>query len=133
MQNAFYVESSKTTATSSVSAITGQVWYRLQELKEQLTQELLDEGPLCQSEPYEGRDDQALVADSREIEWRHRSQLEGRLRDINDAQDRLLDGKYGKCVECESSAAGRAICERVVMLREFSQAFIGEFTVLAPR
>ena len=117
MENAFYIESSNTTATSPVSAMTGQVWYRLQELKEEITQELLDEGPLCQSEPDDTRDDQALVADSREIEWRHRSQLEGRLRDINDAQDRLLDGKYGKCVECgEQISFARLAADPVVSL-----------------
>ena len=34
------------------------------------------------------------------IAWRHRDQLEGRLRDIIDAQDRLVDGLYGKCADC---------------------------------
>jgi len=37
---------------------------------------------------------------TREIRWQHRSQLEARLRDIIEAQDRLLDGDYGTCAEC---------------------------------
>jgi DnaK suppressor protein len=35
-----------------------------------------------------------------EIAWRHRGTLEDRLRKLNDAQDRLMDGGYGSCVEC---------------------------------
>lgn len=114
---AFFVECSNATANSSASAISGEVWNRLQDSKEEVTQELLDEGPLCQSDHDDIRDDQALVADSREIEWRHRSQLEARLRDIADAQDRLLDGDYGKCIECgEPISSARLAAEPVVSL-----------------
>ena len=35
-----------------------------------------------------------------QIEWLHRGNLEERLRHINDAQDRLIDGGYGVCVAC---------------------------------
>ena len=112
---AFFVESPNATANSSASAISGQVWNRLQELKEEVTRELLDEGPLCQSEPDDIRDDRALASDSREIEWHHRSQLEARLRDVNDAQDRLLDGNYGKCIECgEQISSARLAADPVV-------------------
>ena len=100
MQSALFVQSSN--AISNLSASTtfgGQVWNQLQELKEVVTQELLDEGPLCQSEPDDNRDG-AAAGDTRDIDWRHRSQLEASLRDITDAQDRLFDGKYGKCIEC---------------------------------
>ena len=75
----------------------GAIWNSLQELKEETTRELLDDGPLCQSQPDElyfgGVED-------REIGLRHRSQLEHRLVEISDAQDRLLDGSYGSCIEC---------------------------------
>ena len=114
---AFFVEISNATVNPSASAISGDVWNRLQELKEEATQELLDEGPLCQSEREDVREDRLLVADSREIEWRHRSQLEARLREITDAQDRLLDGDYGKCIECsEPISSARLAADPVVSL-----------------
>ena len=34
------------------------------------------------------------------IDWRHRDELEHQLRDIIDAQDRLMGGSYGQCAEC---------------------------------
>lgn len=117
MEYAFFVESSNVTAGSPASAANGQVWNLLEELKQEVRLELLNEGPLCQSEPDEIRDDQALVADTREIEWHHRSQLEARLRDITDAQDRVIDGKYGKCIECgEQISFGRLMADPVVSL-----------------
>jgi RNA polymerase-binding transcription factor DksA len=32
----------------------------------------------------------------------HRETLESRLRVLNDAQDRLMDGGYGRCADCGS-------------------------------
>jgi RNA polymerase-binding transcription factor DksA len=43
---------------------------------------------------------EAAEENGREIEWRHRAQLETRLRQLNDAQDRLMDGVYGRCTDC---------------------------------
>ena len=117
MENACFVESLAATNKPSVSAMGGQVWNRLQELKEEVTQDLLDEGPLCLSEPEEVLEERALLADSREIEWRHRSRLEARLRDITDAQDRILDGNYGKCIECgEQISSARLAADPVASL-----------------
>lgn len=117
MQNAIFIESSIATANSFAGASSGQVWHRLQEEKEEVTQELLNEGPLCQSEPDDVRDDLGLTAESREIEWHYRSQLEARLRDINDAQDRLLDHNYGKCIECgEQISSARLSADPAVSL-----------------
>jgi DnaK suppressor protein len=39
---------------------------------------------------------------SRQSDWRHRDELEHQLREIIDAQDRLMDGSYGRCSECGS-------------------------------
>ena len=127
MHNAYFVENPKGTGKSFVHGIGGQVWNQLQELKEEVTQELLDEGPLCQSEPDGDRDDQGLAVGSREIEWGHRSQLEARLRDITDAQDRLLDGNYGRCIECgEQISSGRLAADpatpRCVSCQKTSEA-----------
>lgn len=114
MQDAFFAKSPNGNANWSGTTITDHVWNWLQQLKQEVTQELLDEGPLCQSEPDDILDERMLAADSREIEWRHRAQLEARLRDITDAQDRLLAGKYGKCSECgEQISAGRLAADPV--------------------
>jgi RNA polymerase-binding transcription factor DksA len=45
--------------------------------------------------PEDGTDESA-----RDVEWHHREILEARLRQLNDAQDRLMDGLYGRCAEC---------------------------------
>ena len=78
----------------------GEIWEWLQTEKEEVSRDLLAEGPLCQSEVAGVQENEAPEESDREIEWRHRAQLEARLRDVNDAQDRLLDGAYGWCKDC---------------------------------
>lgn len=117
MEYAYFVESPFATPNSPASAFNGEVWNLLEELKQEVRHELLDGGPLCQSAPDDSPDDLAVIADSREIEWRHRSQLEARLRDIDDAQDRLLEGKYGKCIECgKRISSARITADPVISL-----------------
>lgn len=77
----------------------GEVWEWLQAEKEEVRRELLAEGPLpqegavaCESEPSD--------ESTRAVEWLHRGQLEARLRALNCAQDRLIDGGYGRCDGC---------------------------------
>jgi RNA polymerase-binding transcription factor len=100
MANTLFVQRSDAFDKPFTSTIGGQVWNRLQQLKEEVAQELLNEGPLCQSEPDGYSDDLPAAGDSPDVDWRHRSQLEASLRDITEAQDRLLDGNYGTCLEC---------------------------------
>jgi RNA polymerase-binding transcription factor DksA len=45
--------------------------------------------------PRDGTDESA-----RDVAWHHREILEARVRQLNDAQDRLMDGGYGRCAEC---------------------------------
>jgi len=78
----------------------GEIWEWLQGEKEAVTKELLWEGPLCQTEVSGVQEAEASEENGREIGWRHRGQLEARLREINDAQDRLMDGAYGRCADC---------------------------------
>ena len=78
----------------------GEIWQWLQGEKEEVAQELLAEGPLCQTEVAGVQEAEASEESWREIEWRHRGQLEARLREINDAQDRLIEGVYGRCMDC---------------------------------
>ncbi len=73
----------------------GEIWELLQGEKEGVCRDLNAEGPLCRREASGLREHESSETNGREIEWRHRGQLEARLRDINDAQDRLIDGDNG--------------------------------------
>jgi RNA polymerase-binding transcription factor DksA len=77
-----------------------EIWEWLQGEKEEVAREILSEGPLCQTAVSGVQDAEAAEENGREIEWRHRAQLETRLRELNDAQDRLMDGAYGRCRDC---------------------------------
>lgn len=78
----------------------GEIWEWLQTEKEEVSRDLLAEGPLCRTEAGVVQESEAAEESDREIEWRHRAQLEARLREVNDAQDRLMDGAYGRCIDC---------------------------------
>jgi RNA polymerase-binding protein DksA len=86
-----------------------EIWEWLQGEKEEVAQELLSEGPLCQTAVSGAQEAEASEESGREIEWRHRGQLEARLREINDAQDRLMDGAYGRCSDCGAEIDSRRL------------------------
>jgi RNA polymerase-binding protein DksA len=86
-----------------------QIWEWLQGEKEEVAQELLSEGPLCQTAVSGVQEAEASEESGRQIEWRHRGQLEARLREINDAQDRLMDGAYGRCADCGAEIANERL------------------------
>lgn len=94
----------------------GLIWNSLQDLKEQISESILAEGPLCQNQVRESSVEDASTRNDREIGWMHRSQLEQRLRAITDAQDRLMIGTYGRCTDCGEQispkrlAADPAVC-----------------------
>lgn len=94
-----------------------EIWNSLQNLKEEVSLDLLREGPLCQSEILGLREGEESTANTGDIEWCHRANLEARLREIIDAQDRLLDGTYGKCVDCgEQISSGRLMADPAAYL-----------------
>ena len=101
----------------------GEIWEWLQGEKEEVAQELLSDGPLCQTAVSGVQDREAAEENSREIEWRHRAQMEARLREINDAQDRLMGGAYGRCMDCGAEIDGQrlmadpAICLCIICQR----------------
>ena len=108
MDTALLPRSAQPRARSAFIGNGGEIWNFLQGLKEEVSRDLLREGPLCQTEILGLREGEESSANAWDIEWLHRTQLEARLRDIIDAQDRLLDGTYGKCVECgEQITLGR--------------------------
>jgi RNA polymerase-binding transcription factor DksA len=86
-----------------------QVWERLQGEKQTLARDLLAEGPLCQSAVGGLQETDASEENWREIEWHHRGQLEARLRELNDAQNRLMEGGYGRCVDCGGAIDSRRL------------------------
>lgn len=84
----------------------GETWERLQAAKEEVSRELLAEGTLAASDLL-----QSATADeyAREISWRRRVQLEERLRDLNEAEDRLMDCTYGRCTNCEAEVDSKRL------------------------
>lgn len=78
----------------------GSIWNCLQDLKEEVSQELLAEGPICQADANGAIEDEVAEATAQELNFAHRRQLEAELCAINYAQDRLLAGTYGDCDEC---------------------------------
>jgi DnaK suppressor protein len=80
----------------------GEIWERLQAEKEEVSRDILAEGPLRHEEVVGLQESEPSEQCAQEIEWQHRGTLEDRLRAINDAQDRLIDGGYGLCVDCGS-------------------------------
>ena len=87
----------------------GEIWELLQGEKEEVSQELLAEGPLLHDAVGGLQESDPSEENSREIEWQHRGKLEARLRDINDAQDRLMDGGYGRCIDCGAEIESRRL------------------------
>lgn len=85
---------------TAANARFGALWQLLQGEKEAACRELLAAGPLLHSDSAAVNERDFSEESTEAVEWRHRDQLESRLRDIVNAQDRLFDGLYGKCAEC---------------------------------
>jgi RNA polymerase-binding transcription factor DksA len=88
------------------SLFPGELWELLQAEKESIEHEIIADGSLRhdatsfnECEPWDDADEHMMR--------RHRGMLEARLRELNDAQDRLIDGGYGVCSDC-----GNKICEQ---------------------
>lgn len=77
-----------------------EIWENLQGEKEEVATEILTEGPLCRTAANGPQEVEASAANGWAIEWRQRGHLEARLREINEAQDRLMDNAYGRCRDC---------------------------------
>jgi len=100
MEDGVLLESVEGLGHSPFVANAGEIWWSLQGEREEVSRELLAAGPLSHSEAVGLRASEASETNVREIESRHRGQLEGRLRDVNDALDRLMDGGYGRRTDC---------------------------------
>lgn len=77
-----------------------EIWQRLQDEKTAVSQSLLDAGALVHDQVINSPDADASDEVTRDLEWRNRAELESRLRSLNEAQDRLFVGLYGRCADC---------------------------------
>ena len=81
------------TATNTKPLADGAViWSRLHSEREEICAALL----------RERGDAGDLEESSRDIEFKHRESLQARLRQIDDALDRVSSGAYGHCSDCNS-------------------------------
>lgn len=94
---------------SPLIAGAGEMWERLQGEKEEVEREILFDGPLVQESVGGLQECEPSESCIRDFEWQHRETLEERLRALNDAQDRLMDGGYGWCIECGEQINARRL------------------------
>ena len=106
---AILLESIEGLGESSFVAGPGEIWESLQTEKEEVGRNLLMEAMLCPTNGGGSPESEPSDEYMREITWRVREQLEGRLRNINDAQDRLIDGAYGRCIDCGDEIDGQRL------------------------
>ena len=93
---------------SPMVGVDGDFWARLQTEKEDVAHAIVAEGQLL-NDVTATNETEASIESTQQIEWRYRETLEDRLRAINDAQDRLLDGKFGVCLECGQRIGSRRL------------------------
>jgi len=106
---AILLESVEGLGDSAFFAGPGEIWEFLQTEKEEVGRNLLMEATLCPTNGGGSPESEPSDEYMREITWRVREQLEGRLRNINDAQDRLIDGAYGRCIEGGDEIDGKRL------------------------
>ena len=91
------------------SAQPGALWELLQAEKERVCGEISAAGSLVHSDVCAANESDPSDEYLELIGWQHRHQLEQRLRDIIDAQDRLTEGSYGLCDECGREIGARRL------------------------
>ncbi|HEY8227763.1 MAG TPA: hypothetical protein VIG25_21010, partial [Pyrinomonadaceae bacterium] len=109
---------------------SGEIWQRLQDERTEVSQSLLDDGLLLHGQAF-GPESDVTDEVSNNLELRYRGRLETRLRQLADAQDRLLEGYYGRCIDCGSQITARrleadpaaALCYRRQTTTERAQKF----------
>jgi RNA polymerase-binding transcription factor DksA len=99
VNNALLAQGFETLSAPPVVSRSGDIWLRLQDEKFEVSDSLLNEGrrSITSSDANE------------ELSWRHRERLELRLRQLTDAQDRLMEGRYGRCLECDEMISERRL------------------------
>ncbi|HXI24192.1 MAG TPA: TraR/DksA family transcriptional regulator [Pyrinomonadaceae bacterium] len=95
-----FLQSAEAFSDSPLVGAGGEIWELLQAEKEQVSRDILAESDLRVAESTAANEAEPSEESPRAIEWHNRETLEDRLRELNDAQDRLIDGSYGMCLEC---------------------------------
>jgi len=103
-----------------VVALSGEIWHRLQDEKTEVAKSLIDEGALVHDQVNAGPESDPSDEIPRELEWLHRAQLESRLREIGEAQDRLIEGLYGRCIDCDEEIDQRRLAGDAAAARCFA-------------
>src|SRR5262245_25687191 len=78
----------------------GALWELLQGEKERVCSEISGTGSLVHGNGFASNERDPSDEYIELIDWRHRDELEHQLREIIEAQDRLIDGSFGQCAEC---------------------------------
>lgn len=78
---------------------SGEIWQQLQDEKLDVSDRLLNESRRFTTA--------ADTAD--ELELQHCERLEMRLRQLSDAQDRLMEGRFGRCLDCDELITERRL------------------------
>lgn len=120
------LQSAEALGDAAVLAGAGEMWERLQAEKEEVERDILSDGSLLHEAAADIQEHEPSGESDGELEWRRREILEERLRLLNDAQDRLIDGAYGRCLECREAINAKrlaadpaaAFCIRCQMLAE---------------
>jgi RNA polymerase-binding transcription factor DksA len=99
VNHATLLQSCETLSDPPLVSRSGEIWQRLQDEKLEVSDSLLNEGRrfITSSDAAE------------ELSWRHRERLETRLGQLADAQDRLMEGRYGRCLECDEMISERRL------------------------
>lgn len=91
------------TSNLSASFLHGacEAWGRLHTEREDVCEALLTQSQAMRSFATDGQESDLPTEDTaRELDWRRREALQARLRQIDDALDRLMAGAYGRCSFC---------------------------------
>ena len=96
INNSTLVQSFETLGDPPVVTRSGEIWQRLQDERLEVSESLLNDG-------------RRYLTSSEELSWRHRERLETRLRQLTDAQDRLMEGRYGRCIDCDELITERRL------------------------
>lgn len=86
----------------SAMASPCDIWESLETEKECVAREISSAGPLCLTERDGMQESEASEEYLREVEWQRRASFEARLRDLCEAQNRLKNGAYGRCRDCDA-------------------------------
>jgi len=85
-----------------------EAWGRLHTEREDVCEALLAQAQAVRALSTDWQESDPPAEDkTRELEWHRREALQARLRQIDDALDRVMAGSYGRCSNC-----GKAIDEK---------------------